>query len=114
MIVLRMSKGGGIAIGSEPIPDSQLAVRLYQIYKNRADRVLFLVPENDVSSRRLADVIDVIERLRAQKDVSVPAVLQVQAEKMNIQIRLVTARTLNAPCPQDCVNWAVRDFPVLP
>jgi hypothetical protein len=116
IVVLRMSMGGEIAIGSDRIPDSQLASRLREIYTDRADRVLFLFPENAAPSNRVADVVQLVQHLQLAKSKEPPLSQELQAptENMNIQIRLVTPQAISAPCPKSCINWATQGLPVLP
>jgi len=116
IFVLHISTRGGLALNSEAIPNGQLAGRLREIYETRAERVLYLFPENDTPSQRIADVIDVVQHLRAGKssELPVPRKLQVKPESLNIQIRLVTTGAQSAPCPKDCFNWATQGLPVLP
>ena len=120
IVVLRVSREGEIAIGSERgserIPDSQLASRLREIYTDRIDRVLFLFPENAAPSNRVADVVELVQHLQLakSKEPPLPQELQAPTENMNIQIRLVTPQAISAPCPKTCINWATQDLPVLP
>jgi biopolymer transport protein ExbD len=116
IVVLRMSREGEIAIGSERIPDSQLASILRKIYTDRADRVLFLFPENAAPSSRVADVVELVQhmQLAKSKEPRLPQELQAPTENMNIQIRLVTPQAISAPCPKTCINWATQGLPVLP
>lgn len=116
IVVLHISGRGGLALNSEKVADSQMAWRLREIYRDRAERVLNVFAENDAPSQRIASVIDVVQHLQAEKSSErlVPKELQVKAENLNIQIRLVTTRALSAPCPKDCFNWATQGLPVLP
>ncbi len=110
ILVLHISSRGGLALNSESVPKGQLAGRLREIYGTRAERVLYLFPENDTPSQRVADVIDVVQHLQSEKtrELSVPKELQLKPENMNIQIRLVTSGELSAPCPKNCFNWATQ------
>jgi biopolymer transport protein ExbD len=116
ILVLHISSRGGLALNSEAVPNGQLPGRLRQIYGTRAERVLYLFPENDTPSQRIADVIDVVQHLQSEKtlELPVPEELQMKAENMNIQIRLVTSGALSAPCPKDCFNWATQGIPLAP
>jgi biopolymer transport protein ExbD len=115
IVVLRMSREGEIAIGSERIPERQLASILRKIYTDRADRVLFLFPENAAPSNRVADVVELVQHLQLAKSKELlPQELQAPTENMNIQIRLVTPQAISAPCPKTCTNWATQGLPVLP
>ena len=116
IFVLHISIGGGLALNSEAVPNGQLPDRLRQIYGTHAERVLYLFPENDTPSQRIADVIDVVQHLHSEKtrELPVPKELQTKPENMNIQIRLVTSGALSAPCPKDCFNWATQGIPFSP
>lgn len=116
IVVLHISSRGELALNSEAIPNGQLVGLLREIYEIRAERVLYLFPENDTPSQRIADVIDVVQHLQAGKssELSVLTELQVKPENLNIQIRLVTTGAVSAPCPKDCFNWATQGFPVVP
>ena len=69
-------------MNSESAPIGQLTGRLREIYGTRAEDFLYLFPENDTPAQRIADVIDVVQRMHS-------------AENMNIQIRLVTTGALD-------------------
>jgi len=116
ILVLHISSRGGLALNSEAVPDGQLAGRLREIYRDRAERVLYLFPENDTPSQRIADEIDLVQHLHEGKssELWVPKELQLEPENLNIQIRLVTTGALSAPCSKDCFNWATQGLPVLP
>jgi len=80
IVILHISSRGALAINSESVPNGQLAGRLREIFGTRAEGFLYLFPENDTPAHRIADVIDVVQRLHS--------------ENMNIQIRLVTTGEL--------------------
>ena len=63
-------------MNSESVPYGHLAGRLREIFGIGAEGFLYLFPENDAPDQRIADVIDVVQRLHS--------------ENMNIQIKLVT------------------------
>jgi biopolymer transport protein ExbD len=80
IVMLHIAHAGALAINSELVSDGQLAGRLREIYGTGAEGFLYLFPENDTPAQRIADVIDVIQRLHS--------------ENMNIQVRLVTSGAL--------------------
>ncbi len=94
IVVLRVSNGS-LSFGSEPIGEAQLPRRLQEIYATRAERLLYVRPDKDASFRRVVDIANVVRDL-------------------NIQIRLVTAQAMNAPCPKGYFNWATQGFPAIP
>src|SRR5258705_1734775 len=116
IVVLHIYSREGLAINSESVPHCQLAGRLREIYGTRAERVLYLFPENDIPSQRIAEVIDVVKHLQSEKikGLPVPRELRTAPENMNIQIRLVTLGALSAPCPKGCFNWGTQGLPVSP
>jgi hypothetical protein len=81
IVMLHISSRGALAINSESVPNGQLAGRLREIYGTRDEGFLYLFPENGTPAQRIADVIDVVQRLHSEKN-------------MNIQIRLVTSGAL--------------------
>jgi hypothetical protein len=114
IVVLRVSNGS-LSIGSEPIGEAQLPRRLQEVYATRAERVLYLFPDKEASFRRVVDVANVVWHLRAESMSPVPKELQSPTDElMNIQIRLVTAQAMNAPCPKGYFNWATQGFPIIP
>jgi hypothetical protein len=116
IVVLRVSSGG-LSIGSESVGEAQLPQRLREIYRLRAERVLYLLPDKEASFRRVVDIANVVRHLRAASvsERAMPKELQrTTDELMNIQIVLVTAAAMNAPCPKGYFNWATQGFPVMP
>ena len=116
IVVLRVSNGG-LSINSEPVGEAQLSQRLQEIYGTRGERVLYLLPDKEASFRRVVDIANVVRHLRAAgvSERPVPKELQKTTdERMNIQIRLVTAAAMNAPCPRGYFDWATQGFPVMP
>jgi hypothetical protein len=116
VVVLHIYSAGGLAINSESISKEQLAGRLTLIYGTRAERILYLFPENDTSVQRIAEIMGVVKRLRSAEPNEIPAPreLRTTPEDLNIQMRLVTSQALSAPCPKDCYNWGTQGFPVWP
>lgn len=82
IVMPRISNRGALASNSESVPIGQLTGRLREIYGTRAEDFPYLFPENDTPAQRIADVIDVVQRMHS-------------AENMNIQIRLVTTGALD-------------------
>jgi hypothetical protein len=107
----------GLSINSEPVGNGQLPQRLREIYGTRPERVLYLLPDKDTSLQRIADVVDVVQHLRAESasERPMPKELQRPADDlMNIHVRLVTTRATNVPCPKGYFNWATQGLPVSP
>lgn len=116
LIVLYVHSDGKLAINLEPVSSEQLSGQLSRIYEMRLKRVLYLFPDNDASSERIAEIIDKVKHLRTKetKDIPVSKELRAAPENLNIQIRLVTPEALKAPCPKDCYNWGTQGFPANP
>ena len=87
IIMLHISNKGELAIDSQAVPYGHLAGRLREIFGIGAEGFLYLFPENDAPAQRIADVIDVVQRLHS--------------ENMNIQIRLVTTGSYIQPSVLD-------------
>jgi hypothetical protein len=116
IVALHISSEGRLALNSDAVPNDQLAFRLGEIYGARAERVLYLFPENGAPPQRVADVISLVEHLQSEgsRDLPEPKELRAKPASLNIQIRLVTASALSAPCPKDCFNWGTQGVPVAP
>ena len=116
IFVLRVANSS-LSINSEPVGGGQLPQRLRDIYGTRSERVLYLVPDRDASFQRIVDLVHVVQHLRAESASEPPVPKELQRpmdDLMNIHIRLVTARAINAPCPKDYFNWAIQGLPVYP
>jgi biopolymer transport protein ExbD len=116
VVLLRVSNGGRISINSEPVDDQQLPQRLRQIYRTRAQRVLYFLADADTSSRRIADIVDAAQHIPADTtgEWPVPKELQSTNNVLNIQLRLVTSRAINARCPNGYFNFVTQGLPVSP
>ena len=91
LILLRISNRGGIFLNLEEERDwRSLQSRLSEIYRIRANRVLYLSADDGVAFQTVADAIDTVE--------STPE---------NITVRLVTPTAMNADCPEPrLVGWS--------
>src|SRR5260370_38566555 len=65
LIVLYVHSNGKLAINLEPVSNDRLAGRLSMIYTMRANRVLYLIPDNETPSQRIAQIINEIKHLRS-------------------------------------------------
>jgi biopolymer transport protein ExbD len=113
IVVLHLSNRGGISINSEPTPQTRLESQLREIYTTRAERILYLSAEDDVPFQHVADAIDLVQGVHEEKaqGLTIPRELQTPPERLNIQIRLITPRAINKPCPVNCFNWAKLGTP---
>jgi biopolymer transport protein ExbD len=58
-IVVQLLKGGGLKINQEDVTLASLQGRLTDIYKERAEKVLFVKADDDLEFWQVAQVIDV-------------------------------------------------------
>ena len=106
VVVLHLLSGGGMSINSEPALQTRLASRLQMIYSTRAERILYLSAEDDIPFQRVAEAVDLVQSVREEsvQALTVPRELQGSPRRMNIQIRLITPKAINKPCPANCFN----------
>ena len=96
---------------------ADLCGRCYEAERTGAERVLYLLHDKEASFQRVADIANVVRHLRAASVSERPVPKELRrttGELMNIQIRLVTAPAMDAPCPKGYFNWATQGFPVMP
>jgi hypothetical protein len=81
---------------------------LREIYSARPERILYLFPEKNAPLQRITDVVNVVQHLQEENasEPKVPKELQAQRvpNYLNIQVRLVTSRATNVPCPKGSFN----------
>ena len=58
-VVVQINKNGAIMINQEPIEESRLGARLEDIFKTRAERVVFVEGDPDLLYQSVARVIDI-------------------------------------------------------
>jgi biopolymer transport protein ExbD len=58
-VVIQVNKDRSLMINQESVLDTQLQSRLEDIFKSRAERVVFVKGDPDLEYRSVADVIDV-------------------------------------------------------
>ena len=58
-MVVQINKNGAIMINQEPIEESRLGARLEDIFKTRAERVVFVEGDPDLLYQSVARVIDI-------------------------------------------------------
>jgi biopolymer transport protein ExbD len=116
IVVLHVASSS-LSINSEPVGNGQLPQRLREIYRTRPERVLYLLPDKDASFQRISDLVHVVQHLRPESASERPVPKELKRpmdDLMNIHVRLVTARAINAPCPKNYFNWANQGLPVYP
>jgi hypothetical protein len=101
LIVLHITDASKLFLNTKQQDWSGLAGRLSEIYSVRAHRTLCLVADDGVPFQTVADVIDIVE--------SAPVTVAPQAagtgmDKLDITVRLITRRALNAGCPEPVVT----------
>jgi biopolymer transport protein ExbD len=116
IVVLHLLSGGGISINSEPTMQTRLASRLQTSYSTRAERILYLSAEDDIPFQRVAEAIDLVQGAQEEnlQGLTIPKELQDPARRMNIQIRLITPKAVNKPCPVNCFNWTKQGLSISP
>jgi biopolymer transport protein ExbD len=58
-VVIQVNKNGSIMLNQEPIEESRLGARLEDIFKTRAERVVFVEGDPDLLYQSVARVIDI-------------------------------------------------------
>ena len=58
-VVIQVNKNGSIMLNQEPIEESRLGTRLEDIFKTRAERVVFVEGDPDLLYQSVARVIDI-------------------------------------------------------
>ncbi len=61
-----------LSINSQGVDRRSLAVRLAEIYRTRAEKVLYLSADNDVSFQVVADIVDIAQHLPDGTALGVP------------------------------------------
>jgi len=59
IIVLHISKGHFVRINMEPVSENRLSKRLKQIYRERAERVLFVRAEPELTFQQVVQILDI-------------------------------------------------------
>jgi hypothetical protein len=77
-----------------------LAGRLSEIYRVREQRTLDLVADDRVPFQTVADALDIVENIPAAAG---PQATGMEMDKLDITVRLITPRALNAGCPEPVV-----------
>ena len=113
VIFLHVS-AGGLTINSENVDRKILADRLSDIYRLRAEKVLYLSADDDVPFQAVADVVDTVQHLPEKTSLGVPLPrgLEKSPGKMSVVVELVTRRAQDALCHANCFNLAKQAFPV--
>jgi hypothetical protein len=104
----------GLSINSAEVDQRGLASRLVDIYRTRAEKVLYLSADDEVSFQVVADVVDIAQHLPDGTGLGVPLPhgLKETGGNMNVFVELVTRRAEDSPCRANCFNLAKQAFPV--
>jgi hypothetical protein len=102
-----------LSINFQEVDRRDLAGRLANIYRTRAEKVLYLSADDDVSFQVVADVVDIAQHLPDGTGLGVPLPqgLKETEGNMNVLVELVTQRAVDGPCRANCFNLA-KQFPV--
>jgi hypothetical protein len=103
-----------LTINSESVDRKNLVKLLSDVYRPRAEKVLYLSADDDVSFQAVADVVDTVRHLPEANMSSVPLPLGLEEPMgyQNVRVDLVTRRAADAPCAKNCGNLAQQAFPI--
>jgi biopolymer transport protein ExbD len=96
LIVLHITDAGKLFINTEQEDWNGLAGRLSEIYSTRVQRTLYLVADDGVSFQTVADAIDIANNGQ----------LGGRSSSLDITVRLITPRAINAHCREPVVTGA--------
>ena len=105
LIVLHITDAGKLFLNQDQQNWNGLAGRLSEIYSVRAHRTLNLVADDGVPFQTVADALDTVENVPVTV---VPQAVGTRMDKLDIEVRLVTQRALNARCPEPVVTGSSR------
>ena len=104
--LLHITDAGKLLLNAEQEDWNGLAGRLSEIYRVREQRTLDLVADDGVPFQTVADALDIVE--------NIPATAGPQAtgmDKLDITVRLITPRALNARCPRPVITGSSQPTP---
>jgi len=96
LIVLHITDAGKLFLNQEHEDWTSLAGRLSAIYSLRKDRTLYLLADPGVPFQTVAHALDTVENAPATV---APQAVGLRKDKLDINVRLVTPKALNAGCP---------------
>ena len=105
LIVLHITDAGKMFLNLEQEDRNNLADRLSAIYSMRQDRTVYLFADAGVPFQPVADALDTVENVPVTV---VPQAVGMGMDKLDIAVRLVTRRALNARCPEPVVTGSSR------
>jgi biopolymer transport protein ExbD len=98
--LLHITDTGKVLLSAEEEDWNGLAGRLSEIYRVREQRTLDLVADDRVPFQTVADALDIVENIPAAAG---PQATGMEMDKLDITVRLITPRALNAGCPEPVV-----------
>ena len=105
LTVLHITDAGKLFLNTEQEDWNGLAGRLSEIYNVRAHHTLYLVADDGVPFQAVADALDIVENAPVAAG---PQPAGIGMDKLDITVRLVTLRALNARCPEPVVTGSSR------
>jgi len=96
LIVLHITDAGKLFLNTEREDWNGLSGRLSEIYSVRVHRTLYLVADDGVPFQTVGDALDIVENAPVAVG---PQTAGMRMDKLDITVRLVTQRALNARCP---------------
>jgi Biopolymer transport protein ExbD/TolR len=96
IIYVHLSKDGTLMLNTERVELTELSERLYDIYRSRADRVIYFSADTDVRFQKIADTLDLIKNLHDSS----------RTERLQMDVILMTPGTQDA-----CIEWMKRNPP---
>jgi hypothetical protein len=105
LIVLHITDASKLFLNLEQEDWHSLGGRLSEIYSMRKDRTLYLLADSGVPFQTVAHALDTVESTPAPVG---PQAVGMRMDKLNIKVRLVTPKALNAACPKLLVTGSGR------
>lgn len=99
--LLHITDAGKLLLNEEQEDWNGLAGRLSEIYRMREQRTLDLVADDGVPFQTVADALDIVENIPATAG---PQTAGMEADKLDITVRLITPGALNTRCPEPVVT----------
>jgi len=97
LIVLHITDAGKLFLNRQHEDWNGLAGRLTEIYRMRVHHTLYLLTDDGVPFQTVADVLDTVKNIPATVG---PPATGMEVGKLDITVRLLTPRALNARCAQ--------------
>ncbi len=101
LIVLHITDAGKLFLNTEQEDWNGLSGRLSEIYSVRAHRTLYFLVDRSVPFQTVADALDTVENAPVTVG---PQAVGMGTDKLDIRVRLLTPRALNARCPEPVVT----------